>query len=126
MAGMALLPAVHHAQYAPSVQCQVTASRCQSIRSCSQISLSQKAMQRTAFGKPMQRNAKSMTVCSASSQTISAGSAKPLRFIQHKEEAFWFYRFLSIVYDHIGKYTSKHMAQKPNYNEQVSGLHTHS
>ena len=24
-----------------------------------------------------------------------------LRFIQHKKEAFWFYRFLSIVYDHI-------------------------
>ncbi|XP_059438022.1 2-methyl-6-phytyl-1,4-hydroquinone methyltransferase, chloroplastic [Corylus avellana] len=23
------------------------------------------------------------------------------RFIQHKQEAFWFYRFLSIVYDHI-------------------------
>jgi len=23
------------------------------------------------------------------------------RFIQHKKEAFWFYRFLSIVYDHI-------------------------
>lgn len=23
------------------------------------------------------------------------------RFIQHKKEAFWFYRFLSIVYDHV-------------------------
>ena len=23
------------------------------------------------------------------------------RFIQHKQEAFWFYRFLSIVYDHV-------------------------
>lgn len=23
------------------------------------------------------------------------------RFVQHKTEAFWFYRFLSIVYDHI-------------------------
>ena len=22
--------------------------------------------------------------------------------IQHKQEAFWFYRYLSIVYDHIG------------------------
>lgn len=27
--------------------------------------------------------------------------ASQLRFIQHKKEAFWFYRFLSIVYDHI-------------------------
>ena len=27
-------------------------------------------------------------------------SSQP-RFIQHKKEAFWFYRFLSIVYDHI-------------------------
>ena len=43
-----------------------------------------------------------MILCAASSQSISASSAKPLRFIQHKEEAFWFYRFLSIVYDHIG------------------------
>ena len=103
MAGMDLLPAVHHAQYPPSVQSQFTASRCQSIRSRPQIILSQKAMRRTAFGKPMQRHARSVIVCSASSQTISAGSAKPLRFIQHKEEAFWFYRFLSIVYDHIGK-----------------------
>eukprot|EP00850_Spirogloea_muscicola_P004438 SM000019S04982 [mRNA] locus=s19:330896:332769:- [translate_table: standard] len=23
------------------------------------------------------------------------------RFIQHKQEAFWFYRFLSVVYDHV-------------------------
>ena len=29
-------------------------------------------------------------------------SRSPLRLIQHKEEAFWFYRFLSIVYDKIG------------------------
>lgn len=27
-------------------------------------------------------------------------SSQP-RFIQHKQEAFWFYRFLSIVYDHV-------------------------
>lgn len=27
--------------------------------------------------------------------------ASQLRFIQHKKEAFWFYRFLSIVYDHV-------------------------
>jgi MPBQ/MSBQ methyltransferase len=34
----------------------------------------------------------------------SISSARPSsqpRFIQHKKEAFWFYRFLSIVYDHI-------------------------
>lgn len=34
----------------------------------------------------------------------SLSSARPAsqpRFIQHKKEAFWFYRFLSIVYDHI-------------------------
>ena len=29
-------------------------------------------------------------------------SNRPLRLIQHKDEAFWFYRFLSIVYDKIG------------------------
>lgn len=35
--------------------------------------------------------------CSISS---SRPASQP-RFIQHKTEAFWFYRFLSIVYDHI-------------------------
>lgn len=35
--------------------------------------------------------------CSLSS---SRPASQP-RFIQHKKEAFWFYRFLSIVYDHI-------------------------
>ncbi|CAJ1967014.1 unnamed protein product [Sphenostylis stenocarpa] len=34
--------------------------------------------------------------------SISASRpASQPRFIQHKKEAFWFYRFLSIVYDHI-------------------------
>eukprot|EP00958_Prasinococcus_capsulatus_P003581 scaffold324_cov394-Prasinococcus_capsulatus_cf.AAC.2 len=30
-----------------------------------------------------------------------AGGRSPMRLIQHKHEAFWFYRFLSIVYDKI-------------------------
>ncbi|MCI19638.1 2-methyl-6-phytylbenzoquinone methyltransferase, partial [Trifolium medium] len=40
--------------------------------------------------------------CSSSSSSISSSrpSSQP-RFIQHKKEAFWFYRFLSIVYDHV-------------------------
>ena len=36
--------------------------------------------------------------------TCAISSARPAsqpRFIQHKKEAFWFYRFLSIVYDHV-------------------------
>ncbi|WVY99079.1 hypothetical protein V8G54_031230 [Vigna mungo] len=41
---------------------------------------------------------KKMTLrCSISA---SRPASQP-RFIQHKKEAFWFYRFLSIVYDHI-------------------------
>ncbi|KAK4855528.1 hypothetical protein QYF36_008253 [Acer negundo] len=36
--------------------------------------------------------------CSLSS---SSRPASQPRFIQHKQEAFWFYRFLSIVYDHV-------------------------
>lgn len=36
-------------------------------------------------------------ICSVSS---SRPASQP-RFIQHKQEAFWFYRFLSIVYDHV-------------------------
>ncbi|CAM6083073.1 unnamed protein product [Calypogeia fissa] len=34
----------------------------------------------------------------------SSSSSRPAsqpRFIQHKQEAFWFYRFLSVVYDHV-------------------------
>ncbi|CAK9150975.1 unnamed protein product [Ilex paraguariensis] len=43
-------------------------------------------------------NAKTRTLnCSLSS---SRPVSQP-RFIQHKKEAFWFYRFLSIVYDHV-------------------------
>lgn len=34
------------------------------------------------------------------SLSASRPSSQP-RFIQHKKEAFWFYRFLSIVYDHV-------------------------
>nr|GMD95176.1 2-methyl-6-phytyl-1,4-hydroquinone methyltransferase, chloroplastic-like [Ipomoea batatas] len=37
------------------------------------------------------------TKCAISS---SRPASQP-RFIQHKKEAFWFYRFLSIVYDHV-------------------------
>ncbi|KAF3785708.1 2-methyl-6-phytyl-1-4-hydroquinone methyltransferase [Nymphaea thermarum] len=37
-------------------------------------------------------------MCSLSS---SSRPASQPRFIQHKKEAFWFYRFLSVVYDHI-------------------------
>lgn len=39
-----------------------------------------------------------------SSPRCSLSSSRPAsqpRFIQHKKEAFWFYRFLSIVYDHV-------------------------
>ncbi|KAE8792995.1 37 kDa inner envelope membrane protein, chloroplastic [Hordeum vulgare] len=36
------------------------------------------------------------------------GSSKPLRLIQHKKEALWFYSFISFGYDHVfnpGQYT---------------------
>jgi len=44
-------------------------------------------------------NSRTMVVpkCSVSA---SRPTSQP-RFIQHKKEAFWFYRFLSIVYDHV-------------------------
>ncbi|KAL3679652.1 hypothetical protein R1sor_022608 [Riccia sorocarpa] len=38
--------------------------------------------------------------CSASGPSTARPASQP-RFIQHKQEAFWFYRFLSIVYDHV-------------------------
>lgn len=38
--------------------------------------------------------------CCAASAQAGSRSGK-IRLIQHKEEAFWFYRFLSIVYDTV-------------------------
>ncbi|KAL5702165.1 2-methyl-6-phytyl-1,4-hydroquinone methyltransferase [Ranunculus cassubicifolius] len=38
--------------------------------------------------------------CSLSSSAAPRPASQP-RFIQNKKEAFWFYRFLSIVYDHV-------------------------
>nr|GLL30713.1 2-methyl-6-phytyl-1,4-hydroquinone methyltransferase, chloroplastic-like [Ipomoea trifida] len=47
--------------------------------------------------QPRRKNETLAPKCSiAASRPVS----KP-RFIQHKQEAFWFYRFLSIVYDHV-------------------------
>lgn len=39
--------------------------------------------------------------CSSSSVSSSSRPSSQPRFIQHKKEAYWFYRFLSIVYDHV-------------------------
>lgn len=51
------------------------------------------------IGNPKARGKKTALVlrCSLSA---SRPASQP-RFIQHKKEAFWFYRFLSIVYDHV-------------------------
>ncbi|BBH10257.1 S-adenosyl-L-methionine-dependent methyltransferases superfamily protein [Prunus dulcis] len=40
------------------------------------------------------------TIVPKCSFSASRPASQP-RFIQHKKEAFWFYRFLSIVYDHV-------------------------
>ena len=42
----------------------------------------------------------SKTLVPRCSLSASRPTSQP-RFIQHKKEAFWFYRFLSIVYDHV-------------------------
>lgn len=46
---------------------------------------------------PIFRHKNLVTQCNVSA---SRPASQP-RFIQHKKEAFWFYRFLSIVYDHV-------------------------
>lgn len=46
------------------------------------------------------RNSKARTLGPICSVSSSRPASQP-RFIQHKQEAFWFYRFLSIVYDHV-------------------------
>nr|AFK43694.1 unknown [Lotus japonicus] len=45
-------------------------------------------------------NSRRTMVVPRCSVSASRPSSQP-RFIQHKKEAFWFYRFLSIVYDHV-------------------------
>ena len=46
------------------------------------------------------RISKARTLTTMCSLSASRPASQP-RFIQHKKEAFWFYRFLSIVYDHV-------------------------
>ncbi|KAL0459474.1 UNVERIFIED_CONTAM: 2-methyl-6-phytyl-1,4-hydroquinone methyltransferase, chloroplastic [Sesamum latifolium] len=46
------------------------------------------------------RPGKNKTLIANCSLSASRPASQP-RFIQHKKEAFWFYRFLSIVYDHV-------------------------
>lgn len=50
------------------------------------------------------RTARRTVVPRASAESEPLSYARDItkpRFVQHKTEAFWFYRFLSIVYDHI-------------------------
>ncbi|XP_042489052.1 2-methyl-6-phytyl-1,4-hydroquinone methyltransferase, chloroplastic-like isoform X1 [Macadamia integrifolia] len=46
------------------------------------------------------RNSKVRTLVPRCSLSPARPGSQP-RFIQHKKEAFWFYRFLSIIYDHV-------------------------
>ncbi|KAK0582536.1 hypothetical protein LWI29_026733 [Acer saccharum] len=57
-------------------------------------------------GKHIQRmslisTCKPRTIISPKCSLSASRPASQPRFIQHKKEAFWFYRFLSIVYDHV-------------------------
>ena len=49
---------------------------------------------------PNSKNLRTKTLITKCSVSASRPASQP-RFIQHKKEAFWFYRFLSIIYDHI-------------------------
>lgn len=51
-------------------------------------------------GKISIRTGKRRTLVPKCSISAPRPASQP-RFIQHKKEAFWFYRFLSIVYDHV-------------------------
>ncbi|CAN1300300.1 2-methyl-6-phytyl-1,4-hydroquinone methyltransferase, chloroplastic [Linum perenne] len=56
----------------------------------------------------------SRTTAAPISPKCSLSSSRPasqLRLIQHKKEAFWFYRFLSIAYDHV--------LNPPHWNEDM-------
>ncbi|KAA8527662.1 hypothetical protein F0562_035469 [Nyssa sinensis] len=73
-----------------------------------QLKLSHKSNQTDAIHAKTEHLAQFYSVgllsCPQHSLIISLSSSRPVsqpRFIQHKKEAFWFYRFLSIVYDHV-------------------------
>jgi MPBQ/MSBQ methyltransferase len=48
----------------------------------------------------VERRSVAVRASASGNQSVARPADKP-RFIQHKQEAFWFYRFLSIVYDHV-------------------------
>lgn len=50
---------------------------------------------------PLLRHPNGRAVAVPKCSISSSRPASQPRFIQHKKEAFWFYRFLSIVYDHV-------------------------
>jgi len=65
---------------------------------------------RAQSGTPLSKRSVGTSLTRAPVQPLQSGVAAravagerqgPPRMIQHKQEAFWFYRFLSIVYDHI-------------------------
>ena len=105
---MVVIPLLHEGHSARGLQCQIASTTFRKCRSCVEIRAPQRAKLHSVVRMPIKRRSESIISCAASSQSISASSAKPLRFIQHKEEAFWFYRFLSIVYDHIGMFCQRH------------------
>lgn len=86
--------------------CAVHCSRSQVSTRPSTYRLHTQAKRFDALPRPDRRHALSIqsrrhpTVCSAASAQAESKSGK-IRLIQHKEEAFWFYRFLSIFYDTI-------------------------
>ncbi|CAM0879522.1 unnamed protein product [Alopecurus aequalis] len=60
----------------------------------------------------------------SSTKVPSRASSSALRLIQHKKEALWFYRFISIGYDHVfnpGQYTDD---MRDVAMDQHAGLHS--
>lgn len=55
----------------------------------------------TASPAPISSNSLRRDVLTRAVETYTRDVSATPRLIQHKNEAFWFYRFLSIVYDHI-------------------------
>ncbi len=62
--------------------------------------LQQRSCNNNGSVRRKQQQQTTMTRVAANNANPTRPSSQP-RFIQHKQEAFWFYRFLSIVYDHV-------------------------
>ncbi|XP_002964277.2 2-methyl-6-phytyl-1,4-hydroquinone methyltransferase, chloroplastic [Selaginella moellendorffii] len=98
---MAMAMAAAAPRTVQALECGASGSELPRIARISARLPSRKGFRGLAVAARMRRNSPLVRCAAAQSASASPRPAMQPRFIQHKQEAFWFYRFLSIIYDHI-------------------------